>query len=281
MQIKQKLAGGFLFGIGAVALYSILIEPRWLQLRTERIHIRGLHPDLEGLRIGLLSDMHAKPGRTLELVRRACDAIQQEDPALIALTGDFVTEERGSFDDVVSVLKELSAPLGVFAVPGNHDHKAGIVGWREAVNAEPRIQDLTNRSVTLTVGDAALCVAGVDDFEQGYPSLDFLPTIEERDLTLLLSHNPEQAERSRRSEDGIDLILSGHTHAGQIRLPGVGSLYDFVKRREMIFEEGVRRRPWTQVYTTRGLGTVRVPVRLMARPEATILELTGAPRPVW
>lgn len=271
----------FFAGVAAtLAAYSIFVEPRWLQLRREMVHVRNLHPDLEGLRIGLLTDMHAQQGRSLEVVREAARVVAAERPDLIALTGDFITEELGTFEDVVDALSGLSAPLGMFAVPGNHDHLAGIEGWRKVVSESGNIEDLTNRSVVLSVGQARLCLTGVDDLEQGHPSLGSLPPPDERDMTVLLAHNPDQAERSRREFDNIDLIVSGHTHAGQIRIPGLGPIKSVGRERDL-FEEGLKRRPWTQVYTSRGLGTIHLPMRFMARPEVTVIELTGAPREVW
>src|SRR5690606_6965805 len=130
--------------------------------------------------------------------------------------------------------------------------------WVRELAEYPSIRDLTNRSVGLRVGDARLCVAGVDDLAKGEPSLASLPAPAERDFTLLLAHNPDQAERVRRGLDSVDLVLSGHTHGGQVRLPAIGPLLSSVEHDEL-YEEGLRRRPWTQVYTSRGLGTVHVP----------------------
>jgi uncharacterized protein len=262
----------------ALAAYAFLVEPRWLELKRVRIHVRGLHRSLEGLRIGLITDLHAGPGRSLDRVRRACERLMAEAPALVAVTGDLAAPKLKSFQPVLGALSALEAPLGVYTVPGNHDHKKGIELWRRELRDHSAMVDLTNRSVTLRVGEARLCLAGVDDFALGDPTLDFLPDPAERDLTVLLAHNPDQAEHSRRALDSIDLVLSGHTHGGQIRFPGVGSLVSSVDHAEL-YEEGLRRRPWTQVYTSRGLGTVRIPARLLTRPEVSILELTGDPRP--
>jgi predicted MPP superfamily phosphohydrolase len=245
------------------------------------VHIRGLHPALEGLRIGLLTDMHATAGRGMEVFRHALGMMAAEGPDLVALTGDFIAEEMGTFKPVFEAAAAgLHPPLGTFAVPGNHDHHAGIGLWERELREYPSIHDLTNRSTMIDVRGARLCLAGVDDFAEGRPSLDSLPPIESRDLTILLAHNPDQAERARRSMDRIDLIVSGHTHGGQLRLPLLGPIASSVDHPHL-YEEGLRRRPWTQVYTSRGLGMVRVPARLLTRPEITVLKLTGAPREKW
>jgi uncharacterized protein len=265
-------------GVGALGAYAFLVEPRWLEVTRTRIHRRGLHPSLEGFRIALLTDLHAGGGTPLSVVRRACRAAVAERPHLIAITGDLAHDDAPGFRAVLGALTCLRAPHGVYAVPGNHDHVVGIERWRRDVRAHPGITDLTNRAVVLEVGGARLCVAGVDDLSLGDPSLEALPPPEARDFTLLLAHDPDQAERARRGYDAVDLIVSGHTHGGQVRLPFMGALRNPAERDDL-YEEGLRRRPWTQVYVSRGVGTVHLPVRFLCRPEVAVLELTGTPRP--
>ena len=262
-------------GLGA---YAVFVEPRWLEVTRPRIHIRGLPPELEGLRIALLTDMHAGGASDLAIIRRACDAAMRERPDLIALTGDFAADDAPNFRAVLDALSALEAPLGVYAVPGNHDYLVGIDHWRREIGAHPVIRDLTNRSRVIGVRGRRICIAGVDDFTYGEPSLDSLPPPEERDFTLLLAHDPDQAEKSRRAYDQVDLVLSGHTHGGQVRLPFVGALVN-PARNDDLYEQGLRRRPWTQVYTSRGVGTVHLQLRFLCRPEVAILELTRTPRP--
>lgn len=278
-------AGG---AIAAVGAYTVLIEPRWLKRTHTLLHFQMLPPALAGLRIALLSDMHAgrrTPARQFaRMVRMTMDA----QPHLIAVTGDLVTGgDTGSaaaLPPVLDCLAELHAPYGVYVVPGNHDHRVGIDRWHAAVARHPVLTDLTNRARMIDVkldgdsGDVArLCIAGVDDLTEGEPELD-MPPPPQRDFTILLAHQPDQAERVRRIADHVDLVLSGHTHGGQIRLPGVGAIVNSAQRSDL-YEAGVRRRPWTQVYTSRGIGTVHLPIRFMTRPEIAILELTAAPRP--
>ncbi|HEX8431752.1 MAG TPA: metallophosphoesterase [Longimicrobium sp.] len=259
----------------AVGAYSLFVEPLWLELTRPRIHVRDLPPALEGFRIALLTDMHAGAGTPLWLIRRACRMAMREQPDLIALTGDFAADDAPDFGESISALAGLDAPYGVYAVPGNHDFTVGIGSWHRQIGAHPTIQDLTNRARTLDVDGARLCVAGVDDLAEGSPTLRRLPPPEERDFTLLLAHEPAQAERARRGFDAVDLIVSGHTHGGQVRLPWVGALAS----RDALYDQGLRRRPWTQVYTSRGVGTVHLPIRFRCRPEVAVLQLTGIARP--
>lgn len=263
---------------GALAAYASLVEPLWLQRTRTRIHHRGLHPGLEGFRIALLTDLHAGGGTPLSLIRRAVRMAMAERPDLVALTGDFAADAATTFRCVLDALEGLEAPHGVYAVPGNHDYAVGIDVWKREFEARPGILDLTNTAVLREVGGARLCVVGADDFDEGEPTLAQVPPPEQRDFTVLLAHNPDQAERARRAYDGVDLVLSGHTHAGQVRLPLVGALRN-PAHHDDLYEGGLRRRPWTQVYVSRGVGTVHLPVRFLCRPEVAVLELTGAPRP--
>lgn len=273
-----RVMAGAAAGAAALAAYAFLVEPRWLQVTRNRIHVRGLHPALEGFTIALLTDLHVGEGTPLSLVRRACRLTMAEKPDLIAITGDLVADDAPGFGEVLDAIQGLAAPFGAWAVPGNHDHAVGIDRFRRDMAAQDAVGDLTNRAEVFDVDGARFCVAGVDDLNVGRPDLGVLPPPEERDFTLLLAHDPGQAERVRRVCDRVDLIVSGHTHGGQIRLPFVGAVKNPAERDDL-YEEGLRRRPWTQVYTSRGVGTVHIPVRFLCRPEVAMLTLTGAPRP--
>ena len=272
------IVGGVAGVAAATAAYGLFVEPRWLQTTRPRIHIRGLPQSLEGLRIALLTDMHAGAGRSLTRVRAAVRRALAARPDMVALAGDFAADDAPGFESVFDALSPLEAPLGVYAVPGNHDYIVGIELWRDALRYHPRIRDLTNRAVQVEVGGARLCIAGVDDFYKGTPTLSFLPPPDTRDLTILLAHGPDQGELLRRVGDAVDLVLSGHTHGGQVQIPFLGAPVNSAENPDL-YEEGLRRRPWTQVYTSRGIGTVHLPIRFLARPEVAIVTLTGAPRP--
>ena len=274
----RTLLTGAAAAAGALAAYAFLVEPRWIEVTRTRIHLHRLPPELEGVRIALLSDLHAGEGTPDSVIRRACRLAMAERPDLIALTGDLAADDAPDFRRVLDAVSGLRAPLGVYTVPGNHDYTVGIQKWREEVGERAWLRDLTNDAVVLDVRGARLCVAGVDDFSCGDPRLSALPPPDQRDATILLAHDPDQAERARRAYDQVDLVLSGHTHGGQVRLPWVGALKNPAEHDE-IYEEGLRRRPWTQVYVSRGVGTVHIPVRFLCRPEVAILELTRAPRP--
>jgi predicted MPP superfamily phosphohydrolase len=240
--------------------------------------VAGLPPALEDLRIALLTDLHAGSDTPLGRVRRACRLAMRARPDLVALTGDLVSKGSGdALDPVVALLdEELAAPLGVYAVPGNHDHAAGIERWYRAVGRHLKIEALTNRAIVLDRGGATLRVAGVDSLREG----DAEPAVALRaappaDATVLLSHNPDLVEEACRALGPVDLVLSGHTHGGQVRLPFVGPVWNS-SRHPNLFVSGLVRRPGGTVYVSRGVGTVHQPVRFLCRPEVPILELARA-----
>ncbi|HKP75535.1 MAG TPA: metallophosphoesterase [Longimicrobiaceae bacterium] len=276
-ETTKKLIAGAAAAAGALVGYAFL-EPYWLEVTRTKIHARGLHPSLEGFTIALLTDLHVGEGTPLSLIRRACRLAMAERPDLIAVTGDLVADDAPGFREVLGAIQGLEAPYGVYAVPGNHDHRVGIDRFRRDMAEQDAVADMTNRAEVLDVEGARFCVAGVDDFSYGDPDLGVLPPPEARDFTLLLAHDPDQAEQARRVCDAVDLIVSGHTHGGQVRLPFVGAVKNPAERDDL-YEEGLRRRPWTQVYTSRGVGTVRYPIRFLCRPEVAMLTLTGTPRP--
>jgi uncharacterized protein len=275
-------AGG---AVAATALYASVVEPRLVQRTRTRLHFQSLPEALEGLRIALLTDLHASPNTPAHLISRVVRLTNEARPDMIAIAGD-LAEDEASLEAVLDVLADLEAPLGVFVVPGNHDYRdVGIERWHDAVARRSNLIDLTNRCRLVRVRRqrrtdevAQLCIAGVDDLAHGRPRLDFLPPAEQRDFTLLLAHHPDQAERARRAMDSVDLVLSGHTHGGQVRLPFLGAVVNSAENPEL-YEAGVRRRPWTQVYTSRGIGTTKLPIRFLALPEIALLTLTGAVRP--
>ncbi len=273
MERHTKILAAVGAAAGALIVYATLIEPRRLEVTRPRVHVRNLPAALEGLRIGLLSDLHAGRVTSRGTLHRAVDLLMEQRPDVIAITGDFADRRSEDYAPAFEALTPLRAPLGVYVVPGNHDHAVGIGGWYRAMRGAPHLLDATNRYHMRSVGDVRLCIAGVDDLEEADPEV-VLPPPGDRDFTLLLAHNPDSAELARRSYDAVDLIVSGHTHGGQVRLPGVGA----VERKSDIYDAGLQRRPWTQVYTSRGVGSTLLPIRFGARPEVALLELTGAAR---
>ncbi len=273
---KKGCAFTVLAGIVVVALVAAysLVEPRLL--RVTRLTVRS--PDVpsafHGARIAFLSDIHHGPYFSLKRVRRVVDIVNGLRPDVILLGGDYVHRDARYIAPVFAELARLRAPLGVFAVAGNHDHWEGIDLTRQEM-AKARIVNLDNRAAWVTMGGDRIRIGGVGDLWED--THDLAPTLDgarESDFVILLSHNPDYAERIQTR--GIDLVLSGHTHGGQVTLFGlwaaaVPSAYG------QKYRSGFVQTEYTRVYVTTGVGTITPPVRFCAPPEVVLITLERGP----
>ena len=170
----------------------------------------------------------------------------------------------------VQAASKLEAPLGVFAVPGNHDMQDEGRVYRNAIRSTP-LTDLTNRAVRVTHGSESMWFAGVDDLWHGKPHLQTaLTDVPAGAAVVLLSHNPDFAEA--QPDPRVGLMLSGHTHGGQVYLPILGAPW-VPSRYGQKYISGLVQGPATQVYVTRGIGETGVPLRFNCPPEINLLTL--------
>lgn len=259
-------------GPAAVAGYG-LFEAGWLWVDRQTIAVPRLPPAFAGLRVALMADFHLGPLNSIEFIRRVIAAANALDPELIALPGDFVERDRACLRPVFAALAELRAPLGVFAVPGNHDN-----GYADPTANECRrairdfgLIDVTNSGVWLRRGESRLRVAGVDDLWHGKPALaPALGDTRPDETCLLLCHNPDYVERIR--DRRVGLVLSGHTHGGQVCVPGLGAPRVPSKYGSK-YLAGLVQGPVARVFVTRGVGVVVQPFRIAARPEINLITL--------
>ncbi len=254
-----------LVGVAGVA-YATLIEPRRPILERITLRLPHLPAALDGLRIGQMSDLHLGHPFAAANTRWAVAQMVAERPDLLALTGDFVSFER-VIADLPELLRPLHAPLGIFAVPGNHDYWEGLPAIRRKL--EPLgVQFLINEHRLLTVNTTQLAIVGVDDFWEGESDLEAaLADIPHGVTKLLLSHVPDMADRAAAA--GVALQLSGHTHGGHVRAPLLGPLV--LPRYGTRYPLGLLHIGGTQLYVTRGIGGM--PLRFGCPPEATIITL--------
>ena len=234
---------------------------------------RAVLPGLRSpLRVALLTDLHHGHHVRTASVRAWVDAALEEAADLILLGGDLVDQTPGvdPVDELMAELTRLRAPLGVLAVAGNHDHgRFRGVGPFAALLRGAGVEVLVNRGVTVR-GD--LHVAGLDDYRNGRPDLG--ATLRERGserATVLVSHNPDVLPEVPVD---VGLTLSGHTHGGQVVLPGVGALYTSSRYGDR-FLAGWVEGP-ARGYVSRGLGVTSIPVRINCPAELTILDLVPA-----
>jgi predicted MPP superfamily phosphohydrolase len=224
----------------------------------------------DGLRIVQLTDIHHSLFTPLEYVQRAVRITNHLRPDVVALTGDYVTLSPAYIWPAAQALGKLRARLGVFAVLGNHDFKVDADEVTRALRAH-RIRVLRNAHHALSARGETLWVLGVDDLWSGEDDLPAaLRSVPARDPKILLCHNPMGIHRA--AAYGIDFVISGHTHGGQVRLPVVGSVRGNSKLGER-FIDGWNRLNGTQIYISRGIGRSVVPLRLNCPPEIACLRL--------
>lgn len=275
LKMGALAAGGA--AAAAAAAYGTLWEPRHPEVETVEIRLRRLPEAFDGLRIAQISDVHWGPYVGQTLVSSAVERANRLAPHLAVLTGDFVSRPLGRFHPAGSqyavpcaqALRALQAPLGTLAILGNHDHYVSGKNVNAAFE-EAGIPVLRNRALPLEQEGARLWIAGVDDAlvrKSDLPAA--LGKIPAGEATILLVHEPDFADLAARHP--VDLQLSGHSHGGQVRMPGVGAL--ILPPMAEKYPMGLYRIGDLQLYTNRGLGTIFVPVRFLCPPEVTLITL--------
>ncbi len=253
------------------AARSALTEPYRLTIEHQQIYLKRLQKALDGFRIVQLSDIHHSRFTSRQIIERAVQTAIGLQPDIIALTGDYISKERTYAAPCAEILGKLRARHGVYAVLGNHDHWTDAALITDLFRAEG-ISVLINQGMRFEKNGAAFWLAGVDDTMVGLEDLSLaLAGSSDDEMKLLLAHNPIILRRAARA--GVDLVLSGHTHGGQVSLMSDRSAAGRPRRRVL---KGLASEGETQIYVTRGLGTVVLPVRFGCPPEVSLLELRTA-----
>lgn len=270
---RTFLKGGLLLG-GALMFDGFVIEPRKIHVEEVRVRIAGLAPQFNGFTICQITDVHHSPVVGLEYIREVIRTANGLKPDLIALTGDYIDTGKRYMPPAIKALSGLTAKHGVASILGNHDHFVGR-GYTEDVIASHKIPLLQNSHMIIENGKSAICIAGTRDFledtSDAREAFRGVPTDMPR---ILLSHHPDYAE-FLPPEERIDLVLAGHTHGGQVRLPF--SIAPVVPSNFGQKYSGglVRLNENTQVYVSRGVGVVMIPVRFNCPPELTLIKLAA------
>jgi predicted MPP superfamily phosphohydrolase len=246
-------------------------EPYKLAVERHAIGLKRLPRELDGLKIVHLSDIHHGPFTAREQIERAVAVANSLQPDIIALTGDYISHEREYIQPCAEMLGRLRARCGVYAVLGNHDNWVDPALVTDLFRLAG-IRVLNNEGLRFEDRGVSFWLAGVDDTMVGLEDLPLaLAGSAADEMKLLLAHNPVILRRAARA--GVDLVLSGHTHGGQVTWRSERSASGRVRRRIL---RGLGRRGETQIYVTRGLGTVVLPVRYGCLPEVSLLTLRCA-----
>lgn len=237
------------------------------------IRIKNLHPSLEGFTLLQMTDQHLYPLTQPSLIKKSVAIANSLNPDLVVLTGDYVWQDLEAIDELAPILAGLDAKYGVFSTLGNHDY------WLDADVITTTLEAaglpvLVNQGLSVKHGKGSFYLAGLDDGWSGNPDLDAtLDGAMPGDPVILLCHEPDLADRY--ALDGrVSLQLSGHSHGGQIRLPGIGALIlPYLGRK---YDIGLYKVDQMLLYTNRGLGVISEPIRYNCPPEITQFELRRA-----
>jgi predicted MPP superfamily phosphohydrolase len=260
--LKGLVATGVGAATGATA-YGALYERHQLSITRTVVDVNGLPPGLAGMRIGLLTDIHRSRWVPHEDVARAVTTLMGERPDLIVLGGDYVTwGDRQYVGPAAEALAPLTAPHGVFGILGNHDddHQMPAELGRHGV------QVLKDARTSLSINGASLDLIGIRFWTRRASDIAALMR-GATGTTVLLAHDPRRLTEA--SSLHIPLMLSGHTHGGQVVLPGLGA----IAAQKFPIAAGTIRQEDTTMFVSRGIGTVFVPVRINCPPEVAVLTL--------
>ncbi len=255
------------------------VEAKNLGVTKLSVRIPKLPRSFHGMKVAFLSDLHHSAEVPAPFLRRAVAMTNALEPDLVVLGGDYVTAGwryvlQGTGNKYIGpcfdILKNLRARHGVFAVLGNHDQRAGAAAIC-AVIRRTGFHLISNSGVWLGAGDDRLRVCGVEDLSTQRP--DIVPALGDAtssDAVLLVSHNPDFAETI--TDTRVGLVLSGHTHGGQVSLPVVGALI-LPSGYGQKYRYGYVQSPRTQTYVTSGVGTLPLAVRIGAPAEIALITL--------
>ncbi|MHA6534663.1 metallophosphoesterase [Paenibacillus sp. BAC0078] len=248
-------------------------EPNWLDITRMELAFKDLPSAFAGSRLVHFSDVHLGFNKDAKDLSRLVAHIKEAKPDIICFTGDIVDSFAEDLEDSVAILAELSAPLGKYAILGNHDYKNTELLTRLLTSAGFRV--LRNQSYLIKQGGATLAVAGLDDLLHGKPDPQAaLQGVPEGTFTLLMMHEPDYADIAEAYP--FHLQLSGHSHGGQIRLPFVGAAYTPYGSEKYISGLYYTEKKAMPVYVNRGFGETVMPFRFLCRPELTIMTLRRA-----
>ncbi len=269
---KVTALGGLAIASGLLASYAANVEPHWAEIVRLALPLPRLPHAMDGITLAQISDLHAGHFVGATRIRRAVSMVNTLQPDIIVVTGDMFHHKAEAAQMCADELAALAAPLGVYVAMGNHERKLSPKEG-EAPFRRAGMTVLANEAHQIATHGTSLWIIGLDDLIMRRGDLALaLRGVPSSACKVLLVHEPDFADRA--SQHPIDLQLSGHTHGGQIRLPGIGPLLLPVLGRK--YPMGLYRVGNTWVYTNRGLGVNRPPLRFNCRPEITLFTLRSA-----
>jgi len=270
---------GLTCGVAAAGFtYASVRETNHIVTENVEFRLRRLGPEFDGLRVVQISELHFRPYTGEREIAATVKAVNDAQPDVIVITGDYVTSTwmfhlgqrtADGVEDCAEILKGLRAPLGVYAILGNHDWGTDPNRVTAALSGAG-IKVLRNQAVPIERGKSRLWIAGTDcAFVKQADMERTLSPIRDDDAVLLLAHEPDFADYAAKYP--VDLQLSGHSHGGQIVAPLVGPPH--LPRLGRKYVRGRYKVGNMELYTNRGIGVVGLPMRYQAAPEVTSIRL--------
>lgn len=247
-----------------------LIEPYWIEIKTTVFTDSDVPQNFQNFKVVFVSDIHSGPFVSQKKIAGFVERINAQNPDIIILGGDFIEDEPEYITPCFEELKKLKAKMGIYAVIGNHDALKSYNKTYKAIEGSG-IMPLENDAEWININEQKIKLGGVT--WNGIEDPDIKPTIgdvSDNDLVIIASHIPDFAEKIQT--DKIDLMLSGHTHGGQVTLLGLYAPYipsDYGQK----YRTGLVRTDKTTVLVSNGLGTSFLPIRLFARPQINVVIL--------
>ncbi|WP_431817394.1 metallophosphoesterase [Gordonia jacobaea] len=270
--VTTRVASGCLAIVAAVTVVYGVTEAASPSVTRESLTLERLPEEFDGMRVAMVSDLHLGPARGESFTRKVVNMVNEQKPDLIVVLGDLDDGTVARVGTDLQPMADLSAPMGVYGVAGNHEEISDDTGAWMAHWKTLGINPINNERTEIRRGAASIDIAGVYDYSTGAPyAPDLSAALRGRDdqrFVLLLAHQPNQAVEA--SEAGVDLQLSGHTHGGQM-----WPLRYIVDLATTTNVTGVDHLGPTTVFTTYGSGAWGPPVRVGAPPEIAILELNA------
>lgn len=262
---------GLSCGIGAlIATYPFCVERYIFRVNTYRIPVSNLPSNFNGFTIAQLTDLHYGFLMPLMVVEQIIHKINTLQKDVIVCTGDYILEQNGTtqIDTLWPLLMKLNANGGVYSVLGNHDHWGSTD--RSLYWLEKSGQSIRHKAVPIIKGEERIWIGGAGDYLEDDLGIDTaFQHVPASECKILLSHNPDSADTNYMTR--IDLMISGHTHGGQVNIPFVGPPFIPVKNKS--YSSGFVRTEKTDLYISRGLGCAILPVRFNCFPEISVLKL--------
>ncbi len=249
---------------------SALKEANTLIVEEITISLKRLPKKLDGFILVQLSDIHHSPFTDLQHIEKAVTIANELEPDMVLLTGDYVSHDSQYIAPMADVLGRLESEFGTYACLGNHDHWTDAELVTDLLRGE-NITVLVNEGFRFSARGGSFWLCGVDDHMAGKTDIPAsLHGSYEDEMKLLLAHNPAILRQAVRND--IDVMFSGHTHGGQVKIRDREK--KFLANRRL--KSGLHQRKETQIYITRGIGTVVVPARYHCPPEISLIELRRA-----